>query len=167
MQHLTTPFIIDIEASGFGCDSYPIEVGVVLNDGQRFCSLILPAQEWTHWDNEAEKIHKVTREMLSAYGKPIATVANQLNEMLAGMVLYSDGWVVDKPWLTTLFRQAGISMSFSISPLEAILSDLQMEVWHETKDRLTSELKLTRHRASDDALIIQETFKQTLAIIEA
>jgi hypothetical protein len=167
MQHLTTPFIIDIEASGFGYDSYPIEVGVVLDDGQKFCSLILPAQEWTHWDNEAEKIHKVTREMLSTYGKPVSTVADQLNEMLAGMVLYSDGWVVDKPWLTTLYRQAGITMSFSVSPLEAILSDLQMGVWHETKDRLTSELKLTRHRASNDALIIQETFKQTLAIIKA
>jgi hypothetical protein len=167
MQHLTTPFIIDIEASGFGCDSYPIEVGVALNNGQKFCSLILPPQEWTHWDNDAERIHQVTREMLSVYGKPVDTVADELNEMCAGTVLYSDGWVVDKPWLTTLFRQARRSMKFNVSPLEAILSDSQMGVWHETKDRLTDELKLTRHRASNDALIIQETFKQTLAISKA
>jgi hypothetical protein len=163
MQYSTTPFIIDVEASGFGCDSYPIEVAVVLNDGKKFCSLIIPAQEWTHWDVEAEKVHKLTREMLNTYGKPIATVADQLNEILAGMVLYSDAWVVDKPWLTTLFRQAQKPMSFSIRPLEAILSDTQMEIWHETKNRLISELNLTRHRASNDALIIQKTFMQTLA----
>jgi hypothetical protein len=31
---LTRPNVIDIEASGFGIDSYPIEVGVTLSTGQ-------------------------------------------------------------------------------------------------------------------------------------
>ena len=30
-----TPIVIDVEASGFGKGSYPIEVGVVLPDGSR------------------------------------------------------------------------------------------------------------------------------------
>ena len=51
MYHLNNPLIIDVEASGFGSKSYPIEIGVALNDGQRFCTLILPAPNWTHWDN--------------------------------------------------------------------------------------------------------------------
>jgi hypothetical protein len=34
------PNIIDIEASGFGVDSYPIEVGIVLSTGQKYCALI-------------------------------------------------------------------------------------------------------------------------------
>lgn len=164
MHHINTPFIIDVEASGFGSDSYPIEVGVALNDGQRFCTLILPTHEWTHWDKNAEKVHKISREMLKTYGSPVKEVADQLNEILAGMTLYSDGWVVDKPWLTSLFHAAGRPMKFNVSQLEMILSEEQMVVWHETKNKITSQINLSRHRASNDALIIQETFKTTLAL---
>jgi hypothetical protein len=164
MNHGNNPYIIDVEASGFGSASYPIEIGVVLDDGRKFCTLILPAPDWTHWDDEAEKVHKVTRDILKTYGRPIQEVADQLNEMLAGMTLYSDGWVVDKPWLTTLFHAAGRPMKFSVSPLEMILSEKQMAAWHETKNKVSIEMNLTRHRASNDAWIIQETFKQTLDI---
>jgi hypothetical protein len=164
MNHVNKPFIIDVEASGFGSSSYPIEIGVALNDGRKFCTLISPAPDWTHWDDEAEKVHKVTRDTLKTYGKPIQEVADQLNEMLAGMTLYSDGWVVDKPWLTTLFHAAGRPMKFSVSPLEMILSEKQMAAWHETKDKVSIEMNLARHRASNDAWIIQETFKKTLGM---
>jgi hypothetical protein len=164
MNHVNKPFIIDVEASGFGSSSYPIEIGVALNDGRKFCTLISPAPDWTHWDDEAEKVHKVTRDTLKTYGKPIQEVADQLNKMLAGMTLYSDGWVVDKPWLTTLFHAAGRPMKFSVSPLEMILSEKQMAAWHETKDKVSIEMNLARHRASNDAWIIQETFKKTLGI---
>ena len=51
MRH-REPYIIDVEASGFGNGSYPIEVGVVLNNGEKFCTLIVPAANWTHWDEE-------------------------------------------------------------------------------------------------------------------
>ncbi|MFO1249856.1 MAG: hypothetical protein U1E77_01625 [Inhella sp.] len=36
------PAFIDIEASGFGRGSYPIEVGFVDRDGQLFCTLVQP-----------------------------------------------------------------------------------------------------------------------------
>jgi hypothetical protein len=50
---------------------------------------------------------------------------------------------------------------FSISPLEMILSEDQMAVWHAVKNQVISDLALTRHRASFDALIIQETWLRT------
>ena len=162
MNHRINPFIIDIEASGFGSTSYPIEIGVALADGQKFCTLILPAPGWTHWDEEAEKVHHISRQVLETYGKPIQEVADELNKLLAGLTLYSDGWVVDKPWLTTLFYAAGRTMKFNVSPLEMILSEKQMADWKETKDNIIHKLKLARHRASNDAWIIQETFKKTL-----
>ena len=43
------PLIIDVEASGFGPLSYPIEVGLALSAGEKYCSLILPAADWTHY----------------------------------------------------------------------------------------------------------------------
>ncbi len=166
MKHIETPFIIDVEASGFGSNSYPIEVGVILSDGLKYCSLITPDKEWTHWDNEAEHIHHISRHCLKDHGKPAHTVAQQLNDFFEGMTLYSDGWVVDKPWLTRLFYVARIPMKFDVSPLELILSESQMAIWHTTKDVVTKELNLTRHRASNDAAVIQETYRRTRAMSE-
>jgi len=162
MARVENPLIIDIEASGFGGTSYPIEVGVALEEDRKYCALILPAPDWTHWDSEAEKIHRVARDILETYGKPMREVAEELNSLLAGRTLYTDGWVVDKPWLTTLFHAAQVRMEFYVSPLEAILSEAQMERWHTTKDRVIEEMNKTRHRASYDAWAIQETYKRTL-----
>jgi hypothetical protein len=156
------PYIIDVEASGFGAASYPIEIGVALDHGDKFCTLILPSPQWEHWDESAEKVHRISRDILETYGTPIEEVADKLNELLGGKTLYSDGWVVDKPWLTTLFHAAGRQMHFTVSPLELILSEQQMARWHKTKDRLIEKMKLTRHRASYDAWLIQETYCQTL-----
>lgn len=163
MRSPEKPIIIDIEASGFGGTSYPIEVGIALDDDTKYCALILPAPDWDHWDDAAEKVHRIARDVLETYGKPIHAVASELNELLEGKTLYTDGWVVDKPWLTTLFHKAQLNMKFSVSPLEMILSEKQMERWHETKDKMLADLKKQRHRASFDAWIIQETYKRTLA----
>ncbi|MEL0082853.1 MAG: hypothetical protein VW985_07425 [Gammaproteobacteria bacterium] len=163
MASLTEPLIIDVEASGFGGSSYPIEIGIALENDEKFCTLILPAPEWTHWDDAAEKVHRVARDLLELYGKPMAEVTAQLNELLRGKTLYTDGWVVDKPWLITLFHTANSPMEFEVSPLEMILNEHQMECWHDTKERVIAEMNLKRHRASYDAWIIQETYKRTLA----
>lgn len=142
--------------------SYPIEVGVALDDDTKYCSLIFPAPEWQHWDDDAEKVHRIARDILETYGNPIQEVANHLNKLFEGKTLYTDGWVVDKPWLTTLFHAAGIPMKFYVSDLEMILSEAQMERWHETKAKVLADVAKHRHRASFDAWVIQETYKRTL-----
>lgn len=156
-----SPSIIDIEASGFGPASYPIEIGVALDDPVKYCALIRPAPDWTFWDSEAEKIHGITRDMLEAHGKPVREVASQFNALLAGKTLYSDGWVVDRPWLTTLFHAARMEMTFRVSPLELILSEFQMGHWHPTRQRVIKDMAGRRHRASHDAWAIQETYRRT------
>ncbi len=161
MKHPKIPNIIDVEASGFGAGSYPIEVGIALDNGKRYCTLIIPETDWVHWDEKAQKVHNITREKLRTYGKSIAVVTAELNELFHGKTLYSDGWVVDKPWLTLLFDRAGKSMEFYVSPLELILSEDQMDIWHDTKNKVMQEMNLMRHRASNDASIIQETYIRT------
>ncbi len=91
-------------------------------------------------------------------------VAHFLNQKLKGKTLYSDGWAVDKPWISKLFYTAGMEMNFDVSPIELILSEKQMKIWHATKDRVLEESKLSRHRASNDAWIIQETYRLTAAL---
>ncbi|MBC7780945.1 MAG: hypothetical protein H7125_12675, partial [Proteobacteria bacterium] len=120
---LRPPIIVDIEASGFGSDSYPIEVGVVLDDGRKYCSLVLPVRDWTHWDADAEALHGISRSTLLAHGRPVFEVAGKLNELLRGRTAYSDGWVVDRPWLGRLFEAAAMRCDFTLSSLEMILSE--------------------------------------------
>ena len=61
MPERPLPAILDMEASGFGRDSYPIEVGYVLPDGRTRCTLIRPAPHWVHWDPAAEQLHHIPR----------------------------------------------------------------------------------------------------------
>lgn len=155
------PPIVDVEASGFGSHSYPIEIGIVLNTGQRFSYLIKPYSDWIHWDEEAEALHGISREQLAAEGQHPVDVAIELNEVLYGQTLYTDAWVVDKPWIETLFNRAQIKRQFFVSPIEAITSEQQLEDWSGAKKRLTEELGQQIHRALNDALLIQETFVAT------
>jgi hypothetical protein len=163
VNKLTQPLIIDVEASGLGAGSYPIEVGVALEGGEKFCRLIEPSKSWSHWDTEAEQVHHISRENLKENGIEVVEVADALNQLLEDKVLYTDGWVVDKPWLTMLFHEARRPMLFRVSPIEIIFSEQQMAVWHETKDQVLAETNLTRHRASNDAWLVQETYRRTLA----
>lgn len=158
---ITTPTILDVEASGFGSDSFPIEIGVKRADGERFCRLIKPYPSWRHWNEEAESLHGITRAQLEKYGQDGFEVCKQLNVFMGKQTAYSDGWVVDYPWLIKLYAEAGVLMTFKLSALEYILSEAQMKHWHATKQSLVDAQSVSRHRASVDAELIQQTYITT------
>lgn len=156
------PSIIDVEASGFSSYSYPIEVGVIRGDGARFCRLIRPYPQWTHWDNSAEALHGLSRDHLHKWGNDGREVCLALNHFLANATVYSDGWVVDHPWLIKLYAAAEVKMSFHVRALEYVLKEAQMDIWMHTKKQVVSQFDGCRHRASTDAEIIQKTFIRTM-----
>lgn len=155
------PIILDIEASGFGRGSYPIEIGYVLPDGKAWCRLIKPEPDWTHWDEKAEDIHHIKRSILNMRGLPVSEVATGLNDALAGETVYCDGWGNDSSWLAMLFYFAGQPQRFRIETLRTLLTDRQVELWNNTKQQVIDELALDRHRASSDARILQMTYLRT------
>jgi len=152
------PYIIDLEASGLASNSYPIEVGLALEPGRRYCRLIKPVDHWHHWDEHAESVHKISRETLFEKGRPVTEVAHELNQLLKNRIVFSDAWGVDNSWIMVLFAAAGIEKTFSVSALEMILSESQMDIWKDTRDAVIRDMGLQRHRASNDAWIIQETY---------
>lgn len=156
------PAIIDVEASGFGRGSYPIEIGFVLADQRSHCMLIKPQPQWIRWDVSAEHLHGIQRAQLQQFGVDIKTVALLLNETLRGMTLYSDAWGNDQTWLALLFDCADIVPAFKLQTLRALLSDAQLSLWQPTKQAVIRELALGRHRASNDARILQLTYLRTL-----
>ncbi|MBC8057688.1 MAG: hypothetical protein H7Y61_14025 [Rhizobiales bacterium] len=160
---LDMPAVLDIEASGFGRDSYPVEVGFVLPDGGTYCSLIRPAPSWTHWDLAAEKIHRIAPATLQKHGRDVVEVATQLNERLRGMTLYCDGWAHDYVWLNVLFEAAGLTPAFKLDNLRALLTEQEAAFWGIVKKQITTEMRLPRHRASADAKILQRTLMRLRA----
>lgn len=155
------PAIIDIEASGFGRGSYPIEVGVALENGEVHGFLIKPAETWTHWDKGAEKVHGISRERLLKEGQSVETIALQLNDLLRGMVLYSDAWGFDSSWVARLFDEAGFVQRFRVESINKLLNETQMEHWTRTKEQVWSEFGINyRHRAAQDVSVLQETYKR-------
>ena len=154
------PTVIDIEASGFGRGSYPLEIGLVLPDSSRHCFLISPARDWTHWDEGAEKLHGISRALLASHGRPLHDVAWRLNEMLRNKTAYSDAWSFDLSWMGKLFDAADMHQAFRIAALAELLDEDQLDRWNSVKLKVAEELGLRRHRASGDARILQETWRR-------
>lgn len=159
---MTPPIIIDFEASGFGRSSYPIEVGLVDDEGRCWCSLIQPEETWRHWDAGAVEIHGISRDALVRYGKPCTAVADHLNQVLRGQVAYCDGWAHDFVWMARLFEAAERTPLFRLEDLRLILSPAQQAQWHAIKDEVARTSDLSRHRASNDARLIQATWTRSL-----
>lgn len=151
------PTMLDVEASGFGRKSYPIEVGFVLPDGHAYCTLIRPEPEWTHWDAQAEATHHIPRAIVVERGLPVHDVARSINQQLAGQTVYSDGWANDYSWLGALFDAADMTPSFRLENLRALLSEVEADQWHTVKAQVAQENATQRHRASADARLLQLT----------
>ncbi len=155
---MNAPTVIDFEASGFGSGSYPIEVGFVLPDGSSQCFLIEPAAGWTHWDPGAEAIHGITRATLMEYGRPVAEVATQLNRSLHDQTVYSDAWAHDYTWLSVLYEAAGLVPTFRLEHLLVLMNERDASHWNEMRAKVERELNVRRHRASNDARVLQMTW---------
>lgn len=161
MRKPSCPIIIDIEASGFGAYSYPIEIGAVKANGDRYCALIKPEPDWEHWCERAQRVHGIARELLMTRGKSPAQVCHELNGFLQDETTYSDAWTHDSPWLNKLFYAARVYPFFHLSPIELIATEEQLMLWDATKKRLAQQLNIQRHRASGDAFLIQQTYVET------
>lgn len=149
------PCVLDIEASGFGRRSYPIEIGYVLPDGSARCTLIRPPPHWTHWDEAAQQVHHITRQTLMEHGRPADEVARMLNADLDGRTVYCDGWGHDYTWLAVLYDEAGMVAGFRLESVRTLLDDAGLARLPDLQRQARAELGVQRHRASNDARALQ------------
>lgn len=152
-------FVIDIEASGFGRQSYPIEVGWARDDGGTGCMLVRPPPHWTHWDEGAERVHGITRETLRQHGRDPIDVAKRLNAELGGQTVYSDAWGHDYAWISRLFDEAELPRHFQLEPAASLFGETLLGQLDEVHAAAFAELAVTRHRASNDARALQRALQ--------
>lgn len=143
---------LDIEASGLHEQSYPIQIGWYDSEkvvGEEY--LIKPEAEWTHWSEEAEDIHNISRDYLHANGLTAVEVCQLLNQQLAGRLVYSDAVSMDQFWLDRLFKQHDDAQAFQ-------LVDVISLVRQDNRDEFEYDLnELARpHSALADAKLIAE-----------
>ncbi|WP_370980251.1 hypothetical protein [Agaribacterium sp. ZY112] len=158
MEHNYPPNTLDIEASGFGSSSYPIEVGIAKHNGERYCALICPQSDWLHWSDTAEQLHGISRKALLERGKPACEVCLELNKFLNKDAVFSDALSHDQRWLQRLFESVSFSPSFQLRAIEHIMLEQQFKYWDRAKAELEISLNTERHRASSDALLIQQAY---------
>ena len=152
------PIVLDIEASGFGSGSYPIEVGLALGDGRLLARLIKPLDHWTHWQESAEQVHGISRRRLFEEGVDPRELAIELNSLLENQMVYTDGWGVDRSWLALLFHEAGVIQRFKLESIYTLLSEEQLDDWSDHRDQVLERTGMVLHRAGTDALIVQDTY---------
>ena len=59
-----------------------------------------------------------------------------------------------------LFDAAGLTPSFRLDNLRALLTDREAAFWAVVKQQVATEMRLQRHRASSDAKLLQRTLQR-------
>ena len=157
------PCIGDIEASGLGIQSYPIEIAWSIPSGEIRSRLIRPAPEWgTYWEQAAEDLHGITRDMIQQQGVAAVDVAALMNADLHGEVLHFDGGDYDRRWLSQLFDAAGVQPTFGFGDFNTLLA---LAGVRDGGRRLESEMRartdigdLKLHRAAHDVKFLQRWY---------
>ncbi|MBU3070207.1 hypothetical protein KOI40_10270 [Aestuariicella sp. G3-2] len=157
-------WIIDFEASGLTKSSYPIEVGVT-NGSLEYQALIRPYEHWTHWSEEAEATHHISRDSLLSEGLDPDHIAFELNNLLVDQTVYCDSVYWDNFWCNALFSDCGMSRSFKLLDIQELVlnSDSVLEAFLDHKRKLESSGNFVLHRALDDARVIHESITLALA----
>ena len=117
------PCFLDVEATGFGPDSYPIEIAWSDEAGEIHRCLIdpTPVPGWTDWSTDAEKVHGIDRERLKRNGWPPDYVASLLTQDLTGKTVYTDAPDYDSRWVTRLFAAIGQPLPFRFDHIDELL----------------------------------------------
>ncbi|MGO3770824.1 MAG: hypothetical protein ACTJGL_14750, partial [Vreelandella alkaliphila] len=69
-------------------------------------------------------------------------------------------------WLSLLFHHAGMLPRFRLEALRILLSEEQQALWSNTKEAVIAERGIHRHRAGEDARLLQLTYQRTFMLTE-
>lgn len=160
----------DIEASGLGTLSYPIEIAVAEFRGETHHWLIDPSSiaGWTHWDRSAERVHGLSRFEVQDWGLPAEQVASELRALIEGQALISDNPGADRRWLDRLFIDADCALP-QYEVIDAFdlfkrrLNRVSIDR-HERDERLfnlrqwSRAMHIPHHRAKPDAQYLRRLY---------
>lgn len=154
---------VDVEASGLGPYSWPIEVGWGFHGREPRSVLVRPADGWSMqaWEKSAESLHRIDPGQLLTGGLSAHDVALGLNAALGQATVYSDAPDYDSFWLFRLYDAAGLRPNYRLHDL----SDLLGPIWRGEPQRLVRRAARAAphtHRAADDVRHLQTMYEIAL-----
>lgn len=163
----TYPMFVDLEASGLGPASYPIEVAWSNPAGEIEEHLIDPPEEWLtdlEWDPNAERIHGIPLRKLTTEGEPIEQVCEAFVRATARQPLYSDAPSHDGRWLRQMLEFGGfgnhmLDVRDAIELFQPKISGAHLRM-DAAKLQARVDLGLRHHRAGDDVRALLEAYKR-------
>lgn len=153
---------LDLEASGFGAESYPIEVGVVsVSTRQAQSWLLKPPEVWLkhgYWSVDSEKVHGLSQKILEAEGQDLEKVAAALIRVCSGRLVLSDARKYDCAWLQRLWDVLGYKDApFEVDSFHDVAAYMAQSAFSDPEAALerardAAEKRFPhRHRAEVDA----------------
>ncbi len=150
---------LDIESSGF--NGYPIQIGIVKEDGSKYKTFVQPHEEWLtdlEWDYNAQCIHSFELDFIKGNGRDINTIAEELNEFVNKEDVFVDSHY-DVMWLNLLFEFSEVNRTFHIMILSDLLPEDFCIHWNAIFYKELKASGLRQHDALNDAILIQRTYK--------
>ena len=159
---------IDLEASGLGPKSWPIEVGWGFHGWPARSMLIKPAVNWSleAWEKSAEELHGISPDKLVQGGTPPLEVALVLNAAFANADVYSDAPSFDGFWLYRLYEAAGVRANFRLHSLANLINELTTSTPTELSAK-AQQIAPHTHRALEDVKHMQALYGLALQEKEA
>lgn len=151
---------LDIEASDLY--GYPIQVGIIKENGETFSEYIVPHEQWVDdfiWSYNAQCIHGITPEKIYKDGLSLVEIAEKLNDFLGFDVLYADS-NFDLIWMSMIFEYAEIKPTFKTVFLFDVFDKNILENWSSVFFSKQKETGLRVHDALNDAILNQMTFEE-------
>ena len=154
---------IDLEASGLGPKSWPIEVGWGFHGWPARSLLIKPHAAWSleAWEKTAEELHRISPDRLIRDGTPVLEIALVLNAAFANANVYSDSPSFDGFWLYRLYEAAGVRSNFRLHNIAELISELT-DLAPEEMTRRASIQEPHTHRAEQDVRHMQVLYQLAL-----
>jgi hypothetical protein len=151
---------VDVEASGLGAKSWPVEVGWAFACGKARSFLIRPDPGWDPqaWDPRAENLHGISRALLLEKGAAVGEVCEAVNDALGGSDVYSDAPDWDGFWLSRLFTTAQVKPAFLLRDFGRLFRDLAGEA-QDTMIARAERIAPRLHRAGADARHLQALYR--------
>lgn len=113
-------WVIDITASSYNSNSYPVEIG--LTDGHNeFSTRITPLPNWNEWDSTFKPTTFPRREEFVDTGCSAKVTAKSLNDVLNSKSVYCDDIHWDSLWISRLFDDSNIEMQFKLCDIADLL----------------------------------------------
>ncbi|MEE9494711.1 MAG: exonuclease domain-containing protein [Gammaproteobacteria bacterium] len=153
--------LLDIEASSFSDNAYPVEIAWGNEEGIE-SYLLDPSsvESWQDWSQRSEAVHGISQIMLASDGHNPREIYRKLDDIFSTKTVYSDEPEFDLHWLSAFERIFGChTKTWKIHDIRQILytklesgnnrSISAEEVLQKARSEATK-----RHRAHDDVEIL-------------